>query len=89
MRVGLLVDITEPNWKEKIHQAKEMGFDFGQLANWNMDFYTDENLKELKAKKGMTTKEVANAVGMTEDEVKIIFTYFDQLHRFEEKLNVL
>ena len=48
MKVGLLVDITEPNWKEKIHQAKEMGFDFGQLANWNMDFYTDENLKELK-----------------------------------------
>ena len=40
-------------------------------------------------KKGMTTKEIATAVGMTEDEVKVIFTYFDQLHRFEEKLNVL
>ena len=40
-------------------------------------------------KKGMTTKEIATAVGMTEDEVKIIFTYFDQLHRFEEKLNAL
>ena len=40
-------------------------------------------------KKGMTTKEIANAVGMTEDEVKVIFTYFDQLHRFEEKLNAL
>lgn len=40
-------------------------------------------------KKGMTTKEIATAVGMTEDEVKVIFTYFDQLHRFEQKLNAL
>jgi hypothetical protein len=40
-------------------------------------------------KKGMTTKEIAQAVDMTEDEVKVIFTYFDQLHRFEEKLNAL
>lgn len=48
MKVGLLVDITE-NYREKIHHAKELGFDFGQLANWNMDFYTDDNLKELKA----------------------------------------
>lgn len=40
-------------------------------------------------KKGMSTKEIASAVGMTEDEVKVIFTYFDQLHRFETKLNAL
>ena len=40
-------------------------------------------------KKGMTTREIAEKVGMTEDEVKIIFTYFDQLHRFEQKLTVL
>jgi hypothetical protein len=40
-------------------------------------------------KKGMTTKEIAEKVGMTEDEVKVIFTYFDQLHRFEQKLNAL
>ena len=40
-------------------------------------------------KKGMTTKEIAQAVDMTEDEVKVIFTYFDQLHRFEKKLNAL
>ena len=40
-------------------------------------------------KKGMTTREIAEKVGMTEDEVKIIFTYFDQLHRFEQKLNAL
>ncbi len=48
MKVGLLVDINE-NYKENIHHAKELGFDFGQIAIWNMDFYTDENLAELKA----------------------------------------
>ena len=40
-------------------------------------------------KKGMTTKEIAGAIGMTEDEVKVIFTYFDQLNRFEQKLNAI
>ena len=47
MKVGLLVDITE-NYKENIREAKELGFDFGQIAIWNMDFYTEENLRELK-----------------------------------------
>lgn len=47
MKVGLLLDITE-NYKEKIHHAKELGFDFGQLVMWDMDFYNDENLKGLK-----------------------------------------
>lgn len=36
--------------------------------------------------KKMTTKDIAEACGMSEDEVKIIFTYFDQLDRFEKKL---
>ena len=40
-------------------------------------------------KKGMSTKDIANAVNKTEDEVRIIFTYFDQLHRFEQELNAL
>lgn len=40
-------------------------------------------------KRGMSTSDIAEAVGMTEDEVKIIFTYFDQLNRFEQKLNAL
>ena len=47
MKVGLLVDITE-DFKGKIRHAKSLGFDFGQLVNWNMDFYTDENLEALK-----------------------------------------
>lgn len=37
-------------------------------------------------RKGMTTKQIAEALEMTEDEVKVVFTYFDQLSRFEQKL---
>lgn len=40
-------------------------------------------------KKGMSTLDIASSVGMTEDEVKVVFTYFDQLNRFEQKLNAL
>jgi len=40
-------------------------------------------------KKGMTTKEIATAIDMTEDEIKTVFTYFDQLERFEKKLIAL
>ncbi len=47
MRVGLLVDITE-NYKEKIRHAKKLGFSCGQLAMWDMGFYTEENLDGLK-----------------------------------------
>ncbi len=47
MRVGLLVDITK-NYKEEIRHAKELGFDNGQICIWDMDFYTEENLKGLK-----------------------------------------
>lgn len=36
--------------------------------------------------KRMSTKDIADACGMTEDEVKVVFTYFDQLDRFEKKL---
>lgn len=40
-------------------------------------------------KKGLSTKEIASNLNMTEDEVKVIFTYFAQLMRFEEKLTAL
>lgn len=40
-------------------------------------------------KKGMSTKDIADKLGMSEDEVKVVFTYFDQLNRFEQKLNDL
>lgn len=40
----------------------------------------------LIRRKGMTTKQIAEACSMTEDEVKVVFTYFDLLDRFEKKL---
>ena len=40
-------------------------------------------------KKGMSTREIAQAVNKTEDEVRLLFTYFDQLNRFEQELNAL
>ena len=40
-------------------------------------------------KKGMSTKDIAGAVGMTEDMVRVVFTYFDQLAEFEKRLDAL
>ena len=40
-------------------------------------------------KKGMSTGDIANAVNKTEEEVRLLFTYFDQLNRFEQELNAL
>ena len=40
-------------------------------------------------KKGMSTSEIAKAVNKTEDEVRLLFTYFDALNRFEQELNGL
>lgn len=42
----------------------------------------------LRGKK-LTTKEIAEKCGMSEDEVKVLFTFFDQLDRFEKKLMAL
>ena len=40
-------------------------------------------------KKKMSTKDIAEALEMTQDEVKVIFTYFEQLDRFEKKLTAI
>ncbi len=40
-------------------------------------------------KKGATTGEIAAKMDMTEDEIKYFFTLFDQIDRFEKKLNAL
>lgn len=37
-------------------------------------------------KKGMTTKEIAEALRKTEDEVRVLFTFFSQIDRFEQDL---
>ena len=40
-------------------------------------------------RKGMSTNEIAEALGMTTDEVKLHFSFFDQLDRFEKKMQKL
>ena len=40
-------------------------------------------------KKGMSTKDIADALGMTTDEVKLHFSFFDSLDRFEKKMQKL
>ena len=40
-----------------------------------------------KLKQGLTTKEIAQALNRTEDEVKALFSYFDTLSNFEKELS--
>ena len=40
-------------------------------------------------KKGMSTEDIASALGMSEDSVKATFTYFDLLDKFEKDLKKL
>ena len=47
--------------------------------------FQQEYTRVIKNKK-MSTSEIATACEMTEDEVKTVFTYFEQLNRFEQKL---
>lgn len=42
-----------------------------------------------KLQKHMSVADIAKGLNMTEDEVKVIFTYFDQLKRFETALQKL
>ena len=37
-------------------------------------------------RKGLNTKEIAEKCGKTEDEVRTIFTFFEQIDRFERQL---
>lgn len=42
-----------------------------------------------KLQKYMSVEEIAKGLEMSTDEVKVVFTYFDQLDRFEKKLQKL
>ena len=50
--------------------------------------FQQEYTKALRVKR-LTTKEIAERCEMSEDEVKVLFTFFDQLDRFEKKLLAL
>lgn len=84
--------------------AMRTGLGFDLWINDDTGMETEEDLSKHKImkikermqiaytkgiKKGMSTKEIADKMGYTEDMVKTIFTYFDQLVQFEGKLNEL
>ena len=83
IRTGLGFDL----WlKEELKESKE---------NWEDDlnkhdiFKIRERIQEEYTrihKSGMTTKEIADKLHKTEDEIKAMFSYFDTLNTFEKDL---
>lgn len=84
--------------------AMRTGLGFDLWINDDTGMETEEDLSKHKImkikermqitytkliKKGMSTKDIANALNKTEDEVKVIFTYFEQLERFEKDMESL
>lgn len=68
------IDTEEDLTKHSIHAIKER--------------VQQEYTMALRRKK-LSVRDIAEGVGMTEDEVKVIFTFFDQIDRFEQKLRNL
>lgn len=69
--------------KDEIEDDSE-GEDLSKHQLWAIKERFQQEYTMLHRK--MTTKEIAEKCDMTEDEIKIIFTYFDQLDRFEKKI---
>lgn len=84
--------------------AMRTGLGFDLWINDDTGMETEEDLSKHKImkikertqiaytkliKKGMSTKDIANALNKSEEEVKVIFTFFEQLDRFEKDLESL
>lgn len=84
--------------------AMRTGLGFDLWINDDTGMETEEDLSKHKImkikercqiaytkliKKGMGTKDIASALNKSEDEVKALFTYFEQLDRFEKELDAL
>ena len=81
MRTGLGFDLWLKSNEE--HSTEE------DLSKHHI-FAVRERLQQEYTKvlrdKQLTTKEIAEYCQMTEDEVKVLFTFFDQINRFEKNL---
>ena len=73
-------DVDEGTDAEELEKSKHSIFAIKQRCQ-------EEYTRVLKKK--MSTKEVADALGLTEDVVKSYFSYFDILAGFEKKLSEL
>ena len=84
--------------------AMRTGLGFDLWINDDTGMETEEDLSKHKImkikermqitytkliKKGMSTKDIANALNKSEEEVKVIFTFFEQLDRFEKDMESL
>lgn len=80
MRTGLGFNLWLKNMEEQVTEDDLSKHSLFAIKTRMQQEYTNA------LRKKMSTKDIADAVGMTEDEVKVIFTYFEQLDRFEKKL---
>lgn len=81
MRTGLGFDLWLKNMDEVDTEEDLSKHSLFAIKERFQQTYT----RVIKNKK-MSTSEIAAACEMTEDEVKTVFTYFEQLNRFEQKL---
>ena len=70
--------------KEEIEDTSE-GEDLSKHHLWAIKERFQEEYTRL-IKKGMSTGDIAQALEMTTDEVKLHFSFFDSLDRFEKKM---
>ena len=82
MRTGLGFSL----WLDEEDRNADEGDDLSKHQLYAIKERFQIEYTNLIRRKGMTTKQIAEACGMTEDEVKVVFTYFDLLDRFEKKL---
>jgi len=73
-------DVDEGTDEEELEKSKHSIYVIKQRCQ-------EEYTRAIKKK--MSTKDIAQALEMTEDEVKAYFSYFDILDRFEKKLSEL
>jgi hypothetical protein len=75
-------------WSKEEFDDSDEGEDLYKHQLWAIkERYQNEYTRLIK--KGMTTSEIAAALEMTPDEVKLHFSFFDSLDRFEKKMQKL
>ena len=63
--------------------------DLSKHSLWAIKERMEIAYTKLMRLKNMTTADIAKGVHKTEDEVRVLFTFFDQLDRFEKDMNAL
>jgi len=79
--IGAEASISSKEEVEKVDAADIYKHNIFKIKERVQQVYTQ------KMKEGLTTKEIAEKLHKTEDEVKAIFTYFDILNNFERDLS--